>query len=120
MLEQHSSYFEVADTGDHGTLHDGATLVVFDVAHPAGFLERDVFGEALLFEVADGVIVGVSEEMLDGGGGFDVVFQMGHQMGAIAFDLLIGRDGAEDYFGKLAFREGAVCDTSGRKLAMPS
>lgn len=74
LLEEHASGFEVANLGDHGALHDCAAFVVFDVAHPAWFLERDFFGEALLFEVADGVVVGVGEEMLDWGGGFDVIF----------------------------------------------
>ena len=89
LFEQHSAYFEVADAGDHGALHDGAALVVFDVAHPAGFLQCDILCEALLFEVAYGVVVGVGEKMLDGGGGFDVVFQMGHQVRAVTFDLLV-------------------------------
>ena len=74
LLEEHAAGFEVADFGDHGALHDGAAFVVFDVAHPTGFVERDVFGEALFFEVADGVVVGVGEKVLDGRGGFDVVF----------------------------------------------
>ena len=78
LFEKHAAGFEVADLGYHGALHDGAALVVFDVAHPAGFVKGDVFGEALLFEVADSVVVGVGEEVLDWGGGLDVVFQVGH------------------------------------------
>ena len=74
LLEEHAARFEVADAGYHGALHDGAAFVVFDVAHPAGFFEGDFFGEALFFEVADGVVVGVGEKVLDGRGGFDVVF----------------------------------------------
>ena len=74
LLEEHAAGFEVADLGDHGALHDGAAFVVFDVAHPDGLVEGDVFGEALLFEVADGVVVGVGEEVLDWGGGLHVVF----------------------------------------------
>jgi len=34
---------------------------------------------------------------------------VGHEVGAIALDLLVGRDGAEDDFGELAAFEGAVC-----------
>lgn len=34
-------------------------------------------------------------------------------MCTIAFDLLVGGDGAEDNFGELAAFEGAVGDTSG-------
>ena len=74
LLEQHAAGFEVADARDHGALHDGAAFVVFDVAHPAGAVEGDFFGEALFFEVADGVVVGVGEEVLDRRRGFDVVF----------------------------------------------
>ena len=48
--------------------------VVFDVAHPARPVQRDFFGEALFFEVADGVVVGVGEKVLDRGCGFDIVF----------------------------------------------
>ena len=113
LLQEHAACFEVADAGHHGALHDGAAFVVFDVAHPAGFVEGDFFGEALLFEVADGVVVGVGEEVLDGRGGFDVVFEVRHHVCAVAFDLLVRGDGAEDNFGKLAVREGAVGYASG-------
>ncbi len=89
-------------------MHDRAAFVIFDIAHPARFLQSDIFGEALLFEVANGVVVGVSEEMLDWGGGFDIIFEVGHEMGAVAFDLLVGGDGAEDYFSEFAAIEGTV------------
>ena len=74
LLKKHAAGFEVADLGDHGALHDGAAFIVFDVAHPDGLVEGDVFGEALLFEVANSVVVGIGEEVLDRGCGFDVVF----------------------------------------------
>lgn len=110
LLEQHAADFEIADARDHGALHDGAAFVVFDVAHPGGLVERDFFGESLLFEVADGVVVSVSEEVLDGRGGFDVVLEVGHEMRAVAFDLLVGRDGAENDLGEFAGIEWAVGD----------
>ena len=78
LLEQHAPGFEVANPGYHGALHDGATFVIFDIAHPARFFECNFFGEALFLEVADGVIVSVREKMLNGGGRFDIIFQMGH------------------------------------------
>ena len=73
LLQQHAPGFKIADLGDHGTLHYGATLVVLDVAHPLRFIERDLFGEALFFEVTDGVVVGVGQEVLDRRCRFDVV-----------------------------------------------
>ena len=63
-------------------------------------------------EIADGVVVGVGEEVLDLGGGFDVVFEVVHQVGAVAFDLLVGGDGAEDDFGEFARMEGPVGDSA--------
>lgn len=78
LLEEHAPGFEVADSRHHGALHDGAAFVVFDVAHPARAVQGDFFGEALFFKVADCVVVGVGEEVLDGRSGFDVVFQVRH------------------------------------------
>ena len=74
LLEQHPARLEVADARHHAALHDGAAFVVLDVAHPAGFGQGDFLGEALLFEVAGGVVVGVGEKVHDVAGGLDVVF----------------------------------------------
>ena len=112
LLEEHSADFQVSDARDHGALHDSAAFVVFDVAHPCGFLERDLFRETLLLEISDGVVIRVGKEVLDGGGGFDIVFQMGHEVRTVAFDLLVRRDGAEDDLSKFAGVEGTVCYAS--------
>lgn len=37
---------------------------------------------------------------------------MRHQVRTVALNLLVRRDGAEDYFGKLTAFEGLVCDAS--------
>ena len=74
LLEKHATGFEVADFGHHGALHDGAAFVVFDIAHPPRFVQRDVFGETLFFEVPDSVVIGICEKVLDWGSCFDVVF----------------------------------------------
>ena len=63
-------------------------------------------------EIANGVIVGIGEEVLDLRGGFDVVFEVVHQMGAVAFDLLVRGDGAEDDFGEFTRVEGPVGDSA--------
>ena len=112
LLEQHAAALEVADLGDHAALHDSAALVVLDVSHPTALLESDLLGEALLLEVANGVVVGVGQEVHDVGGGLDVVLQMRHEMGAVALDLLVRGDGAEDNLGELTLVEGAVCDAT--------
>ena len=108
LLEQHPARLEVADLGHHAALHDGATFVIFDVAHPARFREGDLLCEALLLEVADRVVVGVGEEVHDVACSFHVVFQVGHEVCAVTLDLLVRRDGAEDDFGELAAFEGTV------------
>lgn len=89
LFEQHASGFEIADPWHHRTLHYCAAFVVFDVAHPFWLLERDFFCKALLLKVSDSVIVGVGEEVHDVGGGLDVVFEVRHEVSAIAFDLLV-------------------------------
>lgn len=108
LLQQHAPALEVSNLRHHGTLHDGAALVVLDVAHPSRLLKRDLLSKALFLEIANSVVVGVGEEVHDLGSGFDVVFEVGHEMRAVALDLLVRRDGTEDDFGELALVEGAV------------
>ena len=89
LLEQHSAGFEVADLWDHAALHNGAAFVVLDVAHPSRLFQCNFLGEALFLEVSNSVVVGVGEKVHDFGCGFDIVLQMRHEMGTIAFDLLV-------------------------------
>ena len=74
LFEEHAAGFQVAHAGDHGTLHDSAAFVVFDVAHPLLAWERDVFTETLFAEIANGVVVRIGEKVFDLGGGFYVIF----------------------------------------------
>ena len=78
LLEEHSPGFEVADFWDHGTLHDGSTFVIFDIAHPARLFKSNFFSKSLLLEISDGVIIRISEEMLNGRSSFDIVLEVGH------------------------------------------
>ena len=112
MLEQHPAYFEVSDPRDHGALHDCTSFIIFDVAHPARLLKCNVFGETLLLKVPNSVIVRVGEEMLYWRRGFDVVLEVGHEMCAVPFDLLVGGYGAEDNFCKFSAVEWTVRDAS--------
>lgn len=78
LLEQQSSTFQISDLGQHRALHDGSAFVVLDVSHPPRFLQGNLLCKALFFEIADGVVVGICEEMHDIGCGFDVVLEMRH------------------------------------------
>lgn len=70
-------------------LHDGSSLVVLDVSDPLGLVEGDVLGESLLLEVADGVVVGVGEEVLDGWVNvLDVVLEVVHQMTSVTLQTI--------------------------------
>lgn len=117
LLQEHAPGLQIADPGDHGTLHDGAAFIIFDVAHPAWFLQCNLFCEALLFEIANGVVVGIGQEMFDGRRGFDVIFQVRHQMSAVAFHLLIRGDGAKDDLSKFTAVKWAVSDSPSDLLA---
>ena len=45
-------------------LHHRASIIVLDVALPAGFRQVRVLGEALLSEVLDGVVVCVRQKVM--------------------------------------------------------
>lgn len=59
LLQEHAAGFEIADLGNHCTLHYSAAFVVFDVAHPPRFFEGDIFCKSLLLEVPNGIIIGI-------------------------------------------------------------
>lgn len=50
--------------------------------------------------------------MLNGRRCLHVVFQVGHQVGTVAFDLLIRGNGAEDDLSKLTTVKWTVCDAA--------
>lgn len=102
LLQEHAAAFEIAKAGQHGALHDGATLVIFDIAHPDRLLERDLLCKTLLLEIANSIIVGIGQKVHHGTSGFDIVFEMGHKVCTVALDLLVRRDGTEDDFSELA------------------
>lgn len=112
MFQQHATHLEVAHARQHGALHDGAALVVLDVAHPHGLVQCDFFREPLFLKVTNSVVIGIGQEMHDIAGGFHIVLQMGHEMRPVALNLLVAADGAEDDLGELAALERPVCDAS--------
>lgn len=90
LLQEHTAGFEIANLGNHCTLHYCAAFVIFDVAHPPRFFEGDIFCEPLLLKVSNSIIIGIGQKMLNWRGCFDVIFQVGHQMSTVTLDLLIG------------------------------
>jgi len=79
----------------YSTLHHGTTVVVFNVPLPPSFrhvvggclISVRRLGKALLFEVLDGVVVGIRQEIVELVL-FGVILQPVHQPSAIPFDLL--------------------------------
>lgn len=93
------------------TVHERGTLVLLDVASEHWPHHFDVFREALFLEVADGEFVGIREEMLDAVARA-VIFQVVHEMRAVAFDLLVTGDCAENNFGKTLRSEGSEANAA--------
>ena len=108
LLEQHAANFKIPDARDHSTLHDSSAFVILNIAHPTWFLQSDLLCESLFLEVSDCIIVGVCEEVLDWGSCSDIVFQVGHEMCSVAFDLLVGGDGAENDLSEFTAIKRAV------------
>lgn len=59
LLQQHATHFEIPNAREHRTLHDGAAFVVLDITHPDLLVQGDLLGEALLFEITNGIVIGV-------------------------------------------------------------
>ena len=93
-------------------MHDGAAFIILDITHPFRLGQCDFLGKSLFLKVANGIVVGVSKEVHDIARGFDVVFQVRHEVRAVAFHLLVTSHGTEDDFGKLAALERPVRDAT--------
>lgn len=112
LFQQHSPHFQISNARQHTTLHDGTALVILDITHPDGPIQGNFLSKTLFLKVPDGIVIRVCEEVHHVRGSFDVVLEMGHEMGAIAFDLLVRRDSAEDDLGKVTPFEWAIGDTA--------
>ena len=80
-------------------LHHGGARVIFDIPLPSTFWHLQMLGEALLSEVFNGVVVGVSDEVLYSNG-LGMCLKSIHQSSAISFHLLRSRDGQKYNFSK--------------------
>lgn len=112
LLKEHAAHFQISNARQHGALHNGSALVIFNVSHPDVLGKSDFLGKTLLFEITNRIVVGIREEVHDIACGLYVVLQVGHEMRTVTLDLLIGTDGAKDDFGKLAAFEGSVGDAA--------
>ena len=107
--------FGINDARIELAAHERGALVVFDVAVVDVLGQLDVLAEALLLEVADGVLVGECEKVqhvvLD-----VVVFDVVHQVGAVALDLFRWRDGTEDDLRESLHGEHSEADATDRPV----
>jgi hypothetical protein len=77
-------YIEVPHLGQHRALHDRSALIVLDVPNPLFAIERDFFGEPLFLEIADSIIIGIGEEVVDRRVDFpNVILERVHQVRAV-------------------------------------
>eukprot|EP00968_Pinguiococcus_pyrenoidosus_P002140 scaffold111_cov252-Pinguiococcus_pyrenoidosus.AAC.8 len=104
----HLRDLHVVDGGMDVALHQRPAVIVFDVAVPLLPRHADRLAEALLLEVADGVVVRVREEVSNLV--LHVVLQLIHHPRAEALDLLRRRDGAEGDLRDPLLEHGAVAD----------
>ena len=110
LLEEHAAHLEVAHAGQHGALHYSAAFVVLDVPHPDLLVEGDLLSESLFFEVPDGVVVRVRQEVHHIARRLHVVLEVGHHVCAITLNLLVATNGTENDFGELSALEWAERD----------
>ena len=75
----------------HSALHHCASIVILDVALPAGFGKVVVLCEALLSEVLDSIVISVREEIVKLLR-LSMVLQLVHEAGTVAFHLLLSGD----------------------------
>ena len=94
LLAQHQRELHVEYARIELAAHERGALVLFDVALIGALAKRDVRAEALFAEVARRIFVRIRQKVqrvvLD-----VIVLQVVHHVGAVAFDLLVRRNGAE-------------------------
>ena len=111
LFRQHLPRFQIPNSRDHGTLHNSSTFIILDIPHPFVLVKGNLFGESLFLKVPDSIVVRIGKKVHHIRGGFDIVLnscrldilsvrmdkqkdlrylQMGHKMGAISSNLLIG------------------------------
>ena len=82
----------MADMALDCALHHRASIIILDIAFPTRFGQVRILREALLTEVLDGVIIGVSQEIVQ----FlrlGVVLEFIHETRSVALYLLLCRNG---------------------------
>lgn len=95
LLSYDRTELRVHDARMQFTVHECGTLVLFYVAGVHRSHYFDVLRESLLFEIAYSEFVSISQEVLDAVT-CAVVFQVIHEVCAVAFHLLIAGDRTED------------------------
>jgi len=96
-------------------------------------VKGNLFSESLFLKVPDSIVVRIGKKVHHIRGGFDIILnsyrldilsvridkqkdlrylQMGHKMGTISSNLLIGRDSTEHDFCELSTFERPICNTT--------
>lgn len=93
---------DVVNQGVHVALHEGAPVVVLDIALPVLLGQLVLLAEPLFLEVPDGEVVRVGQQVLHLPL-LHFLLILVHKPSAEAADLFLGSDGQEGYF-----REGLL------------
>jgi hypothetical protein len=90
-------------------LHKRASLVILDISIPDLALQLLLLRKAHLLEIANGIVIGVCEYVLDVLG-LEQVFELVHEPAAVATHLFAGGDRQEGQFGERLRRESPEAD----------
>lgn len=114
LLSNHRTELGVDDARMQLAVHEGGADVVFDVACVYGPCNFYIFGETLLFKIANGEFVGVGKKVLNATLS-TVVLDVVHHVGAVAFNLFVAGDGAEDNLCEALAGKGSKTNATDRR-----
>merc|ERR1719370_802563 len=95
LLSHHCSELDVNNPGVEFATHEGRSFIVLDIPPIHCFRKLEVLAEALLLKVAHCKLISKCEKVHHPIPDV-VVLEMVHQVGSVAFNLLIAGDSAED------------------------
>lgn len=88
LIRQHLMDLAILDFRQHATLHDCPPFVILDVPDPSFSGKTDLLTESLFSEVSYGVVVCISEEIVDCRVGCSyVVFEAIHEVGSVTLHV---------------------------------
>lgn len=112
LNSQNVLHLKIFDSRYHCALHNGAALVILDITNPFSFIQRNLCCKSLFSEIANSVIVGISQKVLDICMARYVVLQMVHNERTITLDLLCRCHSAKYNFCKLLFIKRSITNAA--------